>query len=167
MPRRVGYFQPSYWAAKRLMDLTDDALRAAMAGALLQPQAIPHLIAVLQQRRRLLVTHAMSVVSPVEIAASVGRSVWLRDRAIVGGVAEARDTHYAIAFLDNDGSERAPRVLVPAAGELTAVMMPKSVLNGLVVLHVRVIRGETDAPRPCDVHVMVDRSSARVIGVRH
>ena len=156
-----------YWAAKRLMDATDAALRAGLAAAFLQPAAVRHLTEVLEGRRRLLVQHAMTVVSPVDPAATVGRSVWLRDRAIAAGFAEASDTIFDVAFLDDDGAELAPRVRIRAAGELTAVRLPRKLLFGRVVLHVRVVRGGIEAPRPCDVHLMADRSSVRVLGVRH
>lgn len=157
----------AYWAAKRLMDATDVALRAGLAAAYLQPTAARHLTEVLVGRRRLLVEYAMTLVSPVDPAATVGRSVWLRDRAIAAGVADAGDTIYDVAFLDYDGAELAPRVRVRAKGELTAVALPKALLFGRVVLHVRVVRSGIEAPRPCDVHLMADRSSVRVYGVRH
>lgn len=156
-----------YWAAKRLMDATDVALRAGLAAAYLQPSAVRHLTEVLVSRRRLLVQHAMTLVSPVDPAAVVGRSVWLRDRAIAAGVADADDTFYDVAFLDYDGAELAPRVRIRAKGELTAVGLPRSLVFGRIVLHVRVVRGGVDSPRPCDVHVMADRSSVTVYGVRH
>jgi hypothetical protein len=156
-----------YWAAKRMMDATDAALRAGLAAAFLQPEAARHLTEVLVARRQLLVAHAMTVVSAVDPAATVGRSVWLRDRGIAAGVAEASDTTYDVAFLDSDGADLAPPVHIRAAGGLTAVVLPKKLLFGVVVLHVRVIRSGIEAPRPCDLHLKADRSSVRVFGVRH
>lgn len=156
-----------YWAGKRLIDAGDAALRAGIDAAGLPEEAARHLAEVLKSRRRLLVAHAMSVVTPLDVAASTGRSVWLRDRAISAGVAEASDTYYDIAFLDTDGRELSPRRRVPAAGELTVVPLPTDFLYGLVVFQVRAVRGGVEAPRSCDVHVMADRASARIIGVRH
>lgn len=156
-----------YWAAKRLVDAGDDALRLGVTAAELPEDAAKHLVEVLKKRRRLLVAHAMSVVSPVDVAASTGRAVWLRDRGIGAGVADPSSTHYDVAFLDAEGHEQSPRRNIPASGELTVVQLPKAPLFGLVVLQIRVLRGGDVAPRACDVHVMADRVSARVLGVRH
>ena len=109
----------------------------------------------------------MSVVTPLEVAASAGRSVWLRDRAISAGLAEAKTTQYDVAFLYADGDEAAPAKRVPAAGELMVVELPKAFLTGPVVIHVRAVRDGVVAPRACDVHMMADQSTARVIGIRH
>ncbi len=156
-----------YWAAKRLMDLPEDALRAGIEAAFMQPEAGRHLADVLTKRKRLLIAHAMTVVTPVDVATNVGRSVWLKDRAIVAGEAKASETVYDISFLDYDGTERATSVRIRAGGELTAIPLPKKILVGLVVFRVFSVRAGVESPRACDIHVMADRSNARVIGVRH
>ncbi len=156
-----------YWAAKRLVDAGDEALRTGIAAAQLPEDAARHLTAVLESRRRMLVAHAMSVVSPLEVTTVTGRSVLLRDRAIAAGVADARDTQYDIAFLDADGREQSARRRVPAAGELLTVALPEPLVAGLVVVEVRAVRGGLRAARACDVHVIADRGSARIIGLRH
>ena len=109
----------------------------------------------------------MSVVTPLDVAASVDRALWVRDRGIGAGVAEAKDSSYEISFIDSYGVSLAPRETVPSAGELTIVPLPRSLTTGLVVLHVRALRHGVASPRPCDVHVMIEGSVARVIGVRH
>jgi len=156
-----------YWAGKRLVDSGEDAIRIGIEAAELPDDASRYLETVLKKRRRALIVHAMSVVTPVDVAATTGRQVWLRDRAIVAGVAEARGTTYEVAFLDGNGAEQAPRRTLAASGELTVVRLPREILFGTTVLHVRVLRGGVPAPRWCDVHVLADRSAARVIGVRH
>lgn len=156
-----------YWAAKRLMDAPDEALKAGIAAAFVQTEAGRHLTDVLTHRRRLLIAHAMAVVTPLDVATNVGREVWVRDRGIVAGEEKVSETEYEIAFLDHDGTARAPRKRIRAAGELTSIPIPKALLFGLVVLRVRALRAGVAAPRSCDIHVRADRASARVIGVRH
>ena len=155
-----------YWAAKRLLDTGYESLVAAVAAARLPDDASHRLSETLLSRRHVLVAHGMSVVSPLDPAATSGRSVWLRDRAIAAGLIGPNDTRYEIAFLDNDGRARAPSVRLDATGPLTAVAIPPE-LSGLVVLHVWVIRDGAAAPRPCDVHVIAKDATTRVIGVRH
>lgn len=156
-----------YWAAKRLLDIPNEVFRMGVPAANLLPAAGDSLVDALQQRRQLLVAHAMIGVTPVDVTASVGRAVWLRDRAIAAGLAEAASTQYEVAFLAEDGSERAHGLRIKAVGELTAITLPADILVGLVVLNIRVVRAGFRWSRSCDVHVLPDRSSARVIGVRH
>jgi len=156
-----------YWAAKRLMDAPAEALRAGIPAAGLPINAGAHLVDVLERRRRLLIEHAMTVVTPVDVTASVGRSVWLRDRAIAAGFANASTTRYEVAFLDTEGREISHGIRFKAAGELTAIPLPAGHLFGAIVLHVRAVRDGAQLPRACDVHVMADRASVRVIGIRH
>lgn len=159
--------QDEYWAAKRLMDVPEEALKAGIEAAFVQTEAGKHLTDVLTNRRRLLIAHAMTVVTPIDVATNVGRAVWVRDRAIVAGEEKVSETEYEIAFLDHDGTARAPRVRIRAAGELTSIPIPKTLLFGLVVLRVRAVRAGVPAPRACDIHVRADRANARVIGIRH
>ncbi|CAN5922509.1 hypothetical protein BH11MYX4_BH11MYX4_03710 [soil metagenome] len=156
-----------YWAGKRLVDAGEDAIRIGVEAAELPDDAAQYLETVLKKRRRALIVHAMEAVTPLDVAATTGRLVWLRDRAIAAGVAEAKGTTYEISFLDADGAEQAPPRRLEAVGELTVVRLPREILFGATVLHVRVVRHGIPAPHWCDVHVLADRSAARVIGVRH
>ena len=156
----------AYWAATRLLAIGDEAIRAAIDAADLPEDAGRHLAEILKSRRRILVANAMEGVSPLDVAAVTGRSVWLRDRAIAAGVAAAKRTRYEIAFLDAQGNDRAASRNVQARGELTVVTLPAG-LNGLVVVQLRTVRGEARAPRACDVHLIADGATARVVGVRH
>ncbi len=155
-----------YWAAKRLLETSDEALRRGLTAALLQHDAATHLAEVLRSRRQLLVAHAMQVVSPLDIAATSGRSVWLRDRAIEAGLAVSDESRYELEFLDAEGVHLSPSVLIGAVGPVTAVDLPTE-LSGLVVLHLRVFRRNAAAPRACDIHVMVEGPSVRIIALRH
>lgn len=155
-----------YWAGKRLVDAGDDALRAGVAEARLPEEAARHLLKVLRRRRHLLVVHAMSVVSPLDAAGTSGRLVLLRDRAIAAGLAAPLSTRYDVQFLDNHGGELPGRARLDAVGAMTGVPLPDGT-SGRVVLHIRVIRAGSEAPRACDVHLVVKGQSARIIGVRH
>ena len=63
------------------MDATEEAIRAGFPAAGLPADAGTHLEQVLKARRQLLIVHAMTEVTPIDLAASVGRSLWLKDRA--------------------------------------------------------------------------------------
>lgn len=156
-----------YWAAKRMIDAGDDALRIGIEAALLPPDAARYLTGVLQFRRRILVAHALAGVTPIDVAATTGRAVWLRDRSIAAGFTEAENTKYEVRYLDPDGVDVAPRRTLQARGELSVVGLPNSFVFGPVVIQVRAIRNGVVAPRAVDIHVRADRQSARVIGVRH
>ncbi|MGZ3420140.1 MAG: hypothetical protein ACXVEE_19860 [Polyangiales bacterium] len=155
-----------YWAAKRLLDIGDGALLAGIAAAGFPEEAGRALADVLRSRRRLLVAHAMTVVSPIEVAATVGRSVWLRDRAVAAGLATAQATEYEIAFLDGEGSEVSPAVRKRPSSVLTEVVIPPEIA-GLVVLHIQVVRSSVAAPRACDIHLQTSATAAKLVGIRH
>ena len=155
-----------YWAAKQMASAGDDALRSGIAAADLPDMAATHLLRVLQNRRRILIDHGMSVVTPLDAAGTSGRLVFLQDRAILAGIAVPLHTRYEVEFLDRDGKELSRRAHLDAVGAITGVPLPDGV-SGLVVLHVRVVRNGRGAPRACDVHVVVGRNGTRIIGVRH
>ena len=156
-----------YWAGKRLIDAGEDAIRIGVEAAELPDDAAAHLEKVLKQRRRSLIAHAMAAVTPLDLAANAGRTVWFKDRAIAAGVARREGTYYEVSYLDQGGTELAPTRSFWSAGEISVVPLPDSFDAGPMVLHVRSVRAGIPAPRWCDVHVIVDHTSARVIGTRH
>ena len=156
-----------YWAGKRLIDAGEDAIRIGIEAAELPDDASLHLERVLKKRRRALIAHAMAVVSPLDVATTAGRSVWLKDRAIAAALARTAETVYEVSYIDQAGTQLSPSRRFWAAGNLTVIPLPDTFAFGPLVLHVRVVRAEVPAPRWCDVHLIVDRSSARVVGVRH
>lgn len=153
-----------YWAAKRLVDAIDEPV--AIAAARLPDDAARHLATVLRMRRRALVEHAFRAVSPLDPAATSGRAVWLRDRALVAHLVVADETRYQIDLLDGNGASLARTMHKNADGPELAVVIPDR-LSGRVVLHVRVTRSGVEAPRACDVHLVVEGDSLKIIGVRH
>lgn len=155
-----------YWAAKRLLSLEAEVMTSAIDAARLPADAAAYLHATLSKRRRLLLRDGMDGVTPTDVSATSGESVWLRDRAIEAGLEDAAHTGYEVAFLDDAGRTRAPPSRTAAIGAVTAISVP-AFLEGLVVLRVRSVRRGFEARRACDVHVSMDRGQARVIGVRH
>ncbi len=156
-----------YWAGKRLIDAGEDAIRIGVEAANLPDDASSYLETVLKRRRAALIAHALTVVSPLDIVGSAGRGVGLRDRAIAARLATAEGSVYEVRYLAQGGDEIAPRRSFFAAGAVTVLPLPASFEDGPLVLHVRVVRGGFVAPRWCDVHLLVERGSARVVGIRH
>jgi len=156
-----------YWAGKRLIDAGEDAIRIGIEATELPDNASAHLEKVLNKRRRALIAHATAVVTPLDVAANAGRTVWFKDRAIAAGVAQRKGTYYEVSYLDQSGHELSPRRSFWSAGEISVVPLPDAFEAGPLVLHVRSVRDGIPAPRWCDVHVVVDHTSARVIGIRH
>lgn len=155
-----------YWAAKRLLEGGERALVDGLAAAQYPAEAAKTLGEALRSRRRQLVEHGLSVVTPLDPLATVGRALWVRDRALSAGFAEPSTTEYEIEFLDADGVALSPAVRQRAGGPLTEIVVPNG-LTGVVVLHVRVVRGGVAAPRWCDLHLTADASSVKLVGVRH
>lgn len=153
-----------YWAAKRIARVPAALLKAAVNDASIEDPAVAsHVVAALERRRRTLIEHWFARVTPCEVRSLSGRALTLGDEA------PSRDDsvrRYRVELLGEDGRALAPLRWVPASTDEFEVTLPK-LEDDYVVVRVRAERAGVLAPRSMEVHLVHDRGTVRVVGVRH
>lgn len=158
-----------YWAAKRLARLSRRVLVAAVRAADLDdPVAGAQLVDTLDARRRILMAHWYSQVSPLELLGMRRGDLLVIDRAIADGVTKASGSMYAIDFLDEEGEKIADSQKWRASGSRFRVAMPEAVREkDYWVVRIVAERGGKPSPRAFEVHGVSGEGMGRVVGVRH
>jgi len=156
-----------YWIAKRMArigrGILEDAVRAARFG---DPALDAHVLRALMTRRRELVEHWFSEVTPCELERLLGRDLVLSDEAVRAGIDTTGSSHYEVTVLDDSGAEVTPTQDVRSRDAEVVVKLPELERDYLVVRVTKIGRAGA-APRPFELHLVQERGAPRVVGARH
>jgi hypothetical protein len=165
----------AFWLAKRLASLPDATLEAALdSGRLASPRARAALDGWLRARRWQVVHGGFEVATPLDVvgvgAARGGRpTIVLRDEAIAQQLELAAQTTYEVAFVDLEGAEWSPPIVVRPNAATVVVPLPPVPWGeaGALVVRVASRRDGADEPRPVELHLRQTSDLVRLVGVRH
>lgn len=156
-----------YWVAKRIAAVTPAAIDAAIkAGKLADPVARGRIREALFARQSAVVARGLAAVTPCEVERLDGRTLVLRDAALVFGYARAAATRYEVAFTDDVGSAVAPPQSLGGAPGGVEIALPAAP-RGYLVVRVLAVRGAWIAPRAAEIHVVTSGDRPHVVGVVH
>lgn len=158
-----------YWAAKRIAGLSRTVIWAAIREARIEDaRTRARLAEILLARRRAILEHYYGQVSPLEVAGNVGGDVLIADKGIIDGIAQAKETRYALSFLDDDGKEVAKRQRWKASGRTFRLPLSAEARKApYLVVRIVAIRNGKASPRAFEVHLVQEGGKGRVVGVRH
>jgi hypothetical protein len=158
-----------YWAAKRLAQLTEADLDAAVAaGQLSDPLSRARIHAAIARRKVSVIARGLSLVTPLEVVRLDGATIHARDEAVRLGYAASADARYEIQAVDDAGKRVGQPTLVRGTGADVAITLPaKALARGYAILHVTAIYKGQRAPRPVEIHLAATKTTPRVVGVRH
>jgi len=157
----------NYWAAKRIVALSREQLRAAVdAGRLSDERARDYLVDTLHARARKAARYWFSKVSPiddveVEQGALCFSDLWIANE--LGG----EPANYELAAFDYEGAATGwtGRAAASASGRVCVSDIGYATTNeGYTIVSVRVIRGQEALPTAY-VHVATGSDGRRVIGL--
>jgi hypothetical protein len=156
-----------YWAAKRMLEIPDAEIDAALDAARLgDVSARARLAEILRARRLRVAAWAFSQVVPLEVVrVDAGERLVLRDEAAALGVTTSAPPGYEVVLLDDLGREVAPRAPLPAAGAALTVALP--VANRLDYLVVRVSGAGGGPRRAFEAHLRRRDHGWTIAGIRH
>jgi hypothetical protein len=166
----LGRAQPEdgYWATRRLMRLQPGVLREAVeAGNLSEPSARERLVQVLQARRRKVAAYWMQQVTPVQLEAVDGWSLWLRDEAVASGLAAPETTSYRVVITDVRGRALFGPVTLKPGSPCFGYDIPAQGHAGYVIVRLTALRGAAALPRAAEFHLVAAGKSPRLVGVLH
>lgn len=158
-----------YWMAKRMAEITEEDLRAAVdAAQLSSPEVAAWLVTTLLARKDVLVALALSNVTPWEVVGVEADTLVMEDAAQRLGLADPTTTTLRAELVGRDGVVLARSEAAPREGGRAVLAIPEAAREGgYVVVQATVLRGGRAAPRPMEVHLVVDGGRLRVVGVRH
>jgi len=158
-----------YWAAKRIATLSRTAIWAAIREARIDDAPTrARLAEILLARRRAILEHYYGQVSPLEVVSDARGDIVIGDKAILDGIADAKQTRYSLVFLDEEGREVAKRQRWKASGKTFRLpLTDETRAVPYLVVRIVVIRDGKASPRAFEVHLVQEGGKPRVVGVRH
>jgi hypothetical protein len=159
----------AYWVAKRMAAIGESELRSAVESAQLSRiEVADWLVGTLLARRDVLVAVALSNVTPWEVVGTERGALVMEDAAVLLGLADPKTTSLRVEFVGRDGALLARSEVQHLQGARAVLPIPEAVRGaGYAVVLVTVLRRGKAAPRPVEVHVVMDGKGTRVVGIRH
>lgn len=159
-----------YWAAKRIAGIPAETIRVALQAARFSdPSARAELERLLIARRATVVAYWLSQVTPAEVARVQGRVVVFRDGSAELCAARTDQLRYRVAALDERGTAISETREIRLSSSEFAIEIPAPLArrHARVVLRLQSERAGVVAPRACYVHLVVEETAVRVVGVEH
>jgi hypothetical protein len=169
-PIRRARPEDDYWAAKRLVGLSPEHLRALVDFVRFpDPGAAEYMVSTLLERRQKLVAWAFSRVTPLEAIGQDAAGLRLRDqeRGFSGDTAPAR---YRVTTFDGAGHSLDTSTVVGDGGDEVRVPMRSAagMRDPYLRVEVLVLREGRAAPRPAEFHLRPGGDGDwRLVGVVH
>ncbi len=156
-----------YWAARRLLEMSDAALADAVAGGeLSDPRAARTLLSILKARRESVARMWFGTVTPLRATDSNPGGLVLHNDAARHGFEDASTWEYTVEYLDHDGAEVAHRHAARPGSPCFELGYPDGILPARIDYLVVRVTGRSlgiERPRAAEFHLV----RGRLVGVRH
>jgi hypothetical protein len=170
----IDRLQPgdAYWAAKIVAAVPYAVVGEAIAAGELAPAVGRWLHGRLHARRAAVIAWGYDRTSPCELLAleerKGHRELVIADLAIASHFVPEAQRSYLVRFVDDEGTEIAERLDLPARGDITRLALPAELArHRYVVALVQARRLGILLSRPFAIHLIHDSEATRVVGLRH